>query len=178
MSATHHIIVECHICFFCQFFMVIVLFWVIVCALYHNLAVCQSMINVVKCQSVLCVNMAIFHTNRCVCIVSLRFFASVSRVTILLRAYLHNVVRSAGAGLLSHKGSSILCTQWCAWPWLPLNLHGLIWLLMMVWSKGGNINIAALVTIVLCNTLVARGSRQLIGPAVGVFVTLEPSRCA
>jgi len=34
----------------------------------------------------------------------------------------------------------------------PLNLRGLIWLLMMVWSKSGNINTAALVTIVQCNT--------------------------
>jgi len=36
---------------------------------------------------------------------------------------------------------------------------------MIVWSKTGNINTAALVTIAQCNTLVARGSRQLIGPA-------------
>jgi len=60
----------------------------------------------------------------------------------------------------------------------PLNLRGLIWLLMMVWSKRGNINTAvALVTIAQCNTLVARCSRQLIGPADGVFVTLGPLRC-
>jgi len=51
----------------------------------------------------------------------------------------------------------------------PLNLRGLIWLLMMVWSKRGNINAAALVTIVQCNTLVARCSSQLIGPADWVF---------
>jgi len=38
---------------------------------------------------------------------------------------------------------------------LPLNLRSLIWLLMMVWSKRGNINRAALVTIAQCNTLVA-----------------------
>jgi len=45
---------------------------------------------------------------------------------------------------------------------------------MMVWSKIGNINIAALVTIVLYNTLVARCSRQLTGPADWVFVRLDP----
>jgi len=54
----------------------------------------------------------------------------------------------------------------------PFNLYGLICLLMMDWSKRGNINAAALVTILLCNTLVARCSRQLIGPADWVFVTL------
>jgi len=48
---------------------------------------------------------------------------------------------------------------------------------MMDWSKRGNINTAALVTIVQCNTLVARCSRQLIGPADWVFVTLGPLRC-
>jgi len=48
---------------------------------------------------------------------------------------------------------------------------------MMVWSKRGNINTAALVTIAQCNTLVARCSRQLIGPADWVFVTLGPLRC-
>jgi len=47
----------------------------------------------------------------------------------------------------------------------------------MDWSKRGNINTAALVTIVQCNTLVARCSRQLIGPADWVFVTLGPLRC-
>jgi len=36
---------------------------------------------------------------------------------------------------------------------------------MMNWSKRGNINTAALVTIAQCNTLVARCSRKLIGPA-------------
>jgi len=45
------------------------------------------------------------------------------------------------------------------------SVHGLILLVMLVWSRG-NINTAALVTVVLCNTLVARCSRQLIGPAV------------
>jgi len=59
----------------------------------------------------------------------------------------------------------------------PLNLRGLIWLLMMVWSKKGNINTAALVTIAQCNTLVAWCSRQLIGPADWVIVTLGPLRC-
>jgi len=59
----------------------------------------------------------------------------------------------------------------------PLNLRGLIWLLMMVWSKRGNINTAAVDTIAQCNTLVARCSRQLIGPADWVFVTLGPLRC-
>jgi len=59
----------------------------------------------------------------------------------------------------------------------PLNLRGLISLLMMVWSKRGNINTAALVTITQCNTFVARCSRQLIGPADWVFVTLAPLRC-
>jgi len=38
----------------------------------------------------------------------------------------------------------------------PLNFRGLIWLLMMDWSKRENVNKAALVTIVQCNTLVAR----------------------
>jgi len=52
---------------------------------------------------------------------------------------------------------------------LPLNLRGLIWLLMMVWSKRGNINTAAQVTIAECNTLVVRCSRQLIGPADWVY---------
>jgi len=43
----------------------------------------------------------------------------------------------------------------------------------------GNINTAAVhvVTIAQCNTLVARCSRQLIGPADWVFVTLGPLRC-
>jgi len=61
----------------------------------------------------------------------------------------------------------------------PLNLRGLIWSLIMVWSKRGNINAAALVTIHVaqCNTFVARCSRQLIGPADWVFVTLGPLRC-
>jgi len=56
----------------------------------------------------------------------------------------------------------------------PLNLCSLILLAMMDWSKRGNINTAALVTIVKYNTLVARCSRQLIGPADWVFVTLGP----
>jgi len=59
-----------------------------------------------------------------------------------------------------------------------LNLRGLIWLLMMVWSKTGNINTAALVTIAHCNTLVAQFSRQLIDPADWVFITLELLCCA
>jgi len=42
-------------------------------------------------------------------------------------------------------------------------------------SKRGNINTAALVTIAQCSTLV-RCSRQLIGPADWVFVTLAPLR--
>jgi len=45
------------------------------------------------------------------------------------------------------------------------------------WSKRGNINTAALVTIAQCNTLVARCSRQLIGEADWVFVTQGPLRC-
>jgi len=53
----------------------------------------------------------------------------------------------------------------------------IIWLLMTVWSKRGNINTAALVTIAQCNTLIARYSRQLIGPADSVFVTLGLLRC-
>jgi len=44
-------------------------------------------------------------------------------------------------------------------------------------SKRGNINTAALVTMAQCNTLVARCSRQLIGPADWVFVTMGPLRC-
>jgi len=39
------------------------------------------------------------------------------------------------------------------------------------------INTAALVTIAQCNALVARCSRQLIGPADWVCVTLGPLRC-
>jgi len=57
------------------------------------------------------------------------------------------------------------------------NLRSLIWLLMMEWSKRGNINTAALVTIAQCNTLVARCSRQLIGSAYWFFITLGPLRC-
>jgi len=45
-------------------------------------------------------------------------------------------------------------------------------------SKRGNINIAALVTIVQCNNRVVLCSRQLIGPADWVFVTLGPLRSA
>jgi len=45
---------------------------------------------------------------------------------------------------------------------------------MMVWSKRGNINTAALVTIAQCNTLVARCSKQLIGPADGVLSHWDP----
>jgi len=49
----------------------------------------------------------------------------------------------------------------------------------MVWSKRGNINAAALVTIAQCNTLVVRCSRQHIhvGPSDWVFVTLGPLLC-
>jgi len=43
---------------------------------------------------------------------------------------------------------------------------------MMDWSKRGNINTAALVTMLLCNTLAVLSSRQLIGPADWVFITL------
>jgi len=57
---------------------------------------------------------------------------------------------------------------------LPINLRSIIWLLMMDWSKRGNLNTAALVTIVQCNNLVARCSRQLIGPADWAFVTWDP----
>jgi len=61
----------------------------------------------------------------------------------------------------------------------PLNLRSLIWLLMMVWSKRGNINIAAVVTIVglQCNTLVARCFRQLVGPVDLVFDIPGLLRC-
>jgi len=59
----------------------------------------------------------------------------------------------------------------------PLNLRSLIWLLMKDWSKRRNINIAALVIIVQYSTLVVLCSRQLIGPADWVFVTLGPLRC-
>jgi len=45
---------------------------------------------------------------------------------------------------------------------------------MMDWSKRGNINTAALVTIAQCNTLVVRCSRQLIGPADWVFSHRDP----
>jgi len=44
-------------------------------------------------------------------------------------------------------------------------------------GQRGNINTAALVTIAQYNTLVARCSSQLIGPAGWVFVTLGPLRC-
>jgi len=39
----------------------------------------------------------------------------------------------------------------------PLNIRGLIWLLMMVWSKRGNINTTALVTILLLHDVLASG---------------------
>jgi len=58
----------------------------------------------------------------------------------------------------------------------PVRLHPST-LLMLVLSKKQNIDTAALVTIAQCNTLVARCSRQLIGPAAWVFVTLAPLRC-
>jgi len=44
-------------------------------------------------------------------------------------------------------------------------------------TERGNINTAALVTVVECNTLVVLCSRQLIGPADWVFVILGPLRC-
>jgi len=50
----------------------------------------------------------------------------------------------------------------------------LIILLVIVWSKRGNIHKAALVTIAQCNTLVARCSRQLIGPAIGFLSHWDP----
>jgi len=55
----------------------------------------------------------------------------------------------------------------------PINFRSFIRLLMMDWSERRNINIAALVTIVIvrCNTLVARCSRQLIGPADLFFLS-------
>jgi len=49
--------------------------------------------------------------------------------------------------------------------WWSLNFRGLIWLLKMDWSIRENINTAALVTIVQCNSLVVLCSMQLIGPA-------------
>jgi len=58
--------------------------------------------------------------------------------------------------------------------------HGATLIFILVapaWSKRGNINTAALVTIAQCNTLFARCSRQLIGPADWVVVTLGPLRC-
>jgi len=42
----------------------------------------------------------------------------------------------------------------------PLNLRSLI-LLVMDWSKRGNINTAALVTVAQCNTLAVRCSGQI-----------------
>jgi len=49
---------------------------------------------------------------------------------------------------------------------------------MMVWSKRGNINVAALVTIVQCNTLVVLCSMQLIGPALpAVHIVTKWSGC-
>jgi len=50
-------------------------------------------------------------------------------------------------------------------------------LLFVALRKTGNINTAVLVTIVQYNTLVVLLSRQLIGPADWVFVTLGPLRC-
>jgi len=79
---------------------------------------------------------------------------------------------------LTHSCWSIICciiSKSLSYIW-PLNLCGLIWLLM-VWSKRQNINTAAVVTIVLYNTLVAWCSRQLTGPAVWVFVILGPLCC-
>jgi len=49
---------------------------------------------------------------------------------------------------------------------------------MMDWSERGNINTAAQVTTAQCSTLVVQCSRQLIGPADWVFVTLGPLHCA
>jgi len=49
---------------------------------------------------------------------------------------------------------------WCSMTPQLISRSLLVW-----WSKRGNINTAALVTIAQCNTLVARCSRQLIGPA-------------
>jgi len=46
----------------------------------------------------------------------------------------------------------------------------------MVWSNRGHINTAALVTILLCNSLVAQCYKQLIGPADWVFVTGNSAR--
>jgi len=59
---------------------------------------------------------------------------------------------------------------------LLLNLRGLIWLVMTVWSRG-HIITAALVTTVWRNTLFARCSRQLIGLSDWGFVTLGPLLC-
>jgi len=50
--------------------------------------------------------------------------------------------------------------------------------MMIVWSKRGNINRDALVTILLCNTLVvARCCRQLIGPVGWVLSNLQVMDC-
>jgi len=57
----------------------------------------------------------------------------------------------------------------------PLNLRGIIWLVMMVWTKRGNININInATTIAQCNTLVVRCFRQLIGPANWVLSHWDP----
>jgi len=63
----------------------------------------------------------------------------------------------------------------CHKKWLnqaPLNLRGLIWLLMMVQSC------SSYYSTVQRTTLVAWCSRLLIGPADCIFVTLGPLRCA
>jgi len=76
---------------------------------------------------------------------------------------------------LRRPRQSAYCAYWVIRPWKTRKLEN--WLLMMVWSKRGNINTAAVVTIAQCNTLVARCSSQLIGPADWVFVTLGHLHC-
>jgi len=53
----------------------------------------------------------------------------------------------------------------------PLNLRGLILLVMMVWRKRRTLT---QLLYLQCNTLVVRCSMQVIGPADWVFVTLGP----
>jgi len=95
------------------------------------------------------------------------------RFQLLGFGYLHAAMDRGPIGKILHPTQQIRGH----YSYKPLNLRSLIWLLMMDWSQRGSINIAALVTIAQCTTLVVRCSRQLIGPTDWVFVTLGPLHC-
>jgi len=71
--------------------------------------------------------------------------------------------------VISFKWSACLCRPYRSTDTVPAQTHNSA---SSVWSKKGNIITAALITIVQCNTLVARCCRQLISPADWDFVTL------